>query len=77
MPDITITVDAEWAQRFLAASDFSLMTEYMEAHDDVPPANDTVFGQWCLKRLGRKFILRQEEEMHRLNYNPSPLEAPK
>lgn len=71
MPDFTITVSPEWAQRFAAACE-RRRAQYVSV-TGLPDPTPTELGLWCLKRLGREFIERSERATYDESYNPDPL----
>ena len=74
MPDVTVTLTVNQAQRFQAACEARLLAAYIEDTGNPSPSPQEL-GEWCFKYLGRRFVLRHEREAYDAGFNPEPFEG--
>lgn len=76
MPDIIVSLTPTQATRFQAAAEARLLARYRE-ETGVQDPTPQQFGEWVFKYLGRRFVLRYEQEVYESGFNPDPFEGAK
>ena len=75
MPSITITLTTGQAQRLQAAFEGRLLGHYIEDTGNPSPTPQEL-GEWCFKRLGKRFVDRYERDIYIDAYDEPPFESP-